>query len=132
MRYAGKFIVLEGMDGAGTTTRATRLGDYLFKRDKRNTVLLTREPTVHSPYGQRLRRCLIGEVPEQDMPKNPLEWADLFVNDRKFHVRQIIIPAVREGHHVVCDRHMLSTLAYQSAQGADMETLVKMHEGLYS
>ncbi|MEK6900983.1 MAG: dTMP kinase [Nanoarchaeota archaeon] len=132
MRYEGKFIVLEGIDGAGTTTQTVKLGEYLFKRDKRNIVVLTREPTSSPPWGERLRRCLQGEVPEQEMPQNPLEWADLFVNDRKSHVNQIIVPAVREGCHVVCDHHMLSTLAYQSAQGVDMETLVKMHEGLYS
>ncbi len=132
MRYEGKFIVLEGIDGAGTTTQTIKLGEYLFKRDKSNIVLLTREPTSFPPWGERLRRCLRGEVPDEEMPQDPLEWADLFVNDRKFHVNQVIVPTIREGRQVVCDRHMLSTLAYQSAQGVDMETLVKMHEGLYS
>lgn len=132
MRYDGKFIVLEGMDGAGTTTQTTRLGSYLFFTNKKNDVLITREPTYYSPWGQRLRRCLRGEVPEAEIPQQPLDWADLFVNDRKYHVNNVIIPLLREGRHVVCDRHTLSTLAYQTAQGADMETLVKMHEGLYS
>ncbi len=58
----GKFIVLEGIDGSGTTTQAQRLANYLFEKDKRNAVLLTREPTKLSPYGIELRRRLAGTL----------------------------------------------------------------------
>jgi len=130
--YRGKFIVLEGLDGAGTTTQSSRLAKYLFEKEKRNTVLVTREPTDLSPNGKELRRRLRGELLSgEEVIHDAQYWADLFVNDRKWHLNEFVVPAVNRGQHVISDRHKLSTLAYQTTQGHDMDHLINMHNGLY-
>lgn len=131
-RYSGKFIVLEGIDGSGTTTQAQRLANYLFEKDKQNLVLLTREPTKLSLYGKELRRRLAHQLDEGEKEiHDPHYWTNLFISDRKWHLNHVIEPALRAGVQVVSDRHKLSTIAYQSAQGGDMDELVRKHEGLY-
>lgn len=127
----GKFIVLEGIDGSGTSTQASLLVKYLFEKDKKNVVLLTREPTKLSPYGLELRRRLTGDLlPEEKIIDDPEYWADLFINDRKSHIHNIVLPALRLGAQVVDDRYDLSTISYQSAQGRNMDELIQKHEGL--
>ena len=127
----GKFIVLEGIDGSGTTTQSQKLANYLFEKDKKNIVLLTREPTKLSPEGKQLRRRLSGQLLEGEVPQHdPDFWADLFINDRKWHVDTIVSPALDRGQIVISDRHKLSTIAYQSTQGADMDNLIQRHASL--
>ncbi len=128
----GKFIVLEGIDGSGTTTQAQRLANYLFEKDKQNLVVLTREPTKISPYGIELRRRLENKLlPGEEKIDEPTYWADLFINDRKWHLENVVVPNVNLGLQVVSDRHKLSTIAYQSAQGVDMDELIRRHEKMY-
>lgn len=128
----GKLTVLEGMDGSGTTTQASLLVKYLFEKDKANNILLTREPTKHSPYGKELRRRLAGELLEgEEVIDDADYWADLFINDRKWHLDNFVLPALDKGQQVISDRHKLSTIAYQSAQGGDIDELIRKHEGLY-
>jgi len=127
----GKFIVLEGIDGAGTTTQTIRLGKYLFEKGKAYVPLLTREPTMLSEYGREIRRRLTGNLlPTEEVIHDPAYWANLFVHDRMYHINQVVEPNLRRGVQVISDRHMLSTLAYQSAQGAKLEELAAMHQGL--
>jgi len=127
----GKFIVLEGIDGSGTTTQGPLLVRYLFEKDKQNVVLLTREPTKLSPYGLELRRRLTGNLlPGEEVIDDPEYWSNLFINDRTWHVHNFVDPALRQGVQVISDRYKLSTIAYQSAQGMDMSHLIKKHEGL--
>lgn len=127
----GKFIVLEGIDGTGTTTQATILAKYLFEKDKKNVVTLTREPTKLSPYGLELRRRLTGNLLlGETLVDEPDYWTALFVNDRKWHLEHVIQPAIKLGLQVVSDRYKPSTLAYQSAQGMDLDELIKLHQGL--
>lgn len=129
----GKFIVLEGIDGAGTTTQSIRLAQYLFLRDKKNAIVLTREPTTLSEHGIELRRRLKGNLlPGETVIDDPAYWAELFIKDRRWHLEHIVVPAVQSGLQVVSDRHKLSTIAYQSAQGSTMDELIRKHEGLYS
>lgn len=128
----GKFIVLEGIDGSGTTTQAQRLANYLFEKDKQNVVVLTREPTKISPSGIELRRRLEHKLlPDETEINDPLYWAGLFINDRQWHLDFVVFPAVQVGLQVVSDRHKLSTISYQSAQGGDMDELIRRHEGMY-
>lgn len=131
MNKRGKFIVLEGLDGSGTTTQAIMLCKYLFEKDKANVLVLTREPTSLTPFGQEIRRRLKHELlPNETVIDDFKYWADLFVNDRKWHLENIVGSNVQKSLTVISDRHMLSTLAYQSAQGGQMEYLVSLHEGL--
>jgi dTMP kinase len=115
------FCVLEGLDGAGTTTMAGLLSDALKAVDLR--VRLTAEPT-EGPFGQLLRRHLAKEV-ELD----PRTAALVFTADRADHLGSVIRPALARGRWVVCDRYLLSTLAYQGAEGVDREAILAASVG---
>jgi len=108
----GRFIVLEGIDGAGTTTQTARLGERL--RREGVSVKLTREPS-DGPIGSLVRQVLTGRivVPGGRAPA----WttmALLFAADRMDHVESEIEPFLAEGGVVVSDRYDASSLAYQS------------------
>lgn len=128
----GKFIVIEGLDGSGTTTQAKLLAGYLFEKGKQFISLLTREPTMLNHYGQELRRRLKGQLlPGEKITDDPEYWARLYINDRKWHLQNIVQPSLKSGIQVVSDRHMLSTLAYQSVQGASMQSLADEHKEMF-
>lgn len=129
----GKFIVLEGIDGAGTSTQGPLLVKYLFEKLKKNVPVLTREPTELSPYGKELRRRLSGNLlPGEEAVNDPGYWASLFIDDRRWHHDNLVLPSLRLGLQVISDRYKLSTIAYQSAQGKDMDELIKLHEEMRS
>lgn len=102
------FIVLEGLDGAGTTTQKERLEKELGKRGY--DIWSTAEPTS-SDIGRLIRRVLKGDlaVPE-------LTLAHLFAADRADHIYGCcgIIENIENGKIVISDRYFYSTLAYQS------------------
>ncbi len=123
MPKEGKFIVFEGIDGSGKGTQASKALFYIFEKDKGNSVLLTREPWT-SEYGKQVRERLKTDT---NPIENAIHYADLFVMDRKEHLKEIVEPNVKKGTHVICDRYMLSTLAYQSTQGAGLQRLITMH-----
>jgi len=119
MRNRGRFIVFEGIDGCGKTTHAKRLAEQLRAE-------FTSEPF----YEEEIRRIL---REEQDAYSHAEELAELFIEDRKEHLIRFIYPIVLlKERDVVCDRYDLSTIAYQSAQGLDMEELIDMHRGMLS
>jgi len=100
----GKFIVFEGIDGAGLTTQAELLEKYL--RSKKYEVVLTKEPTNN----------LIGGIIRAALKK---EWSTsnrtlqlLFSADRAHHLEKEIIPALENGKIVISDRYFISTIAY--------------------
>jgi len=103
----GKFVVLEGLDGAGTTTQTRLLGERLAQR---GTVWTTWEPSDR-PAGLLIRRILKGEL-----VTDPRALALLYAADRLDHVYGLggIAEHLRRGEAVVCDRFYLSSLAYQT------------------
>jgi dTMP kinase len=106
-----KFIVLEGLDGAGTTTQL-RMLDERLSRDARPH-FATWEPT-EGPIGTMLRSILA-----KDVRAHPRTIALLYAADRSEHIHapQIGIDArVRKGEIVICDRYLFSSLAYQSVE----------------
>jgi dTMP kinase len=111
-----RFLVLEGMDGTGTTTIAADLADALRARDLR--VCVTAEPT-DGPFGRVLRRHLEGEL-HLDAFTTTL----VFSADRADHLTRTIRPALARGEWVVCDRYLLSTLAYQGAEGVPHDAIL--------
>jgi dTMP kinase len=116
----GYFIVLEGIDGAGTTTQTERLVHALRERQLR--ALATREPT-NGPIGTMIRQVLTGRIVVADDrgPRAP-DWttmALLFAADRMDHLDAEILPALRSGQIVVSDRFDHSSVAYQSASAQD-------------
>jgi dTMP kinase len=108
---AGKLLVLEGIDGAGTTTQARRLVAALAARG--HVAHLTREPS-DGPIGRLLRDFLGG----QHAPVDATTMALLFAADRADHLAREVEPALARGALVVSDRWYHSSLAYQ---GADEE-----------
>lgn len=103
----GKFITLEGIDGAGKTTQLRWIARFLRARGVR--VLVTREPggTV---AGEKLRRLMLGHRYKLDPKTETL----LMFAARREHLEKVIAPALRSGTWVLCDRFTDATYAYQS------------------
>ncbi|MGW4692008.1 dTMP kinase [Kitasatospora cineracea] len=114
-RAAGKgyFIALEGGDGAGKSTQAQALAEWI--RAKGHEVVLTREPGG-SPIGQRLR-ALVLDVGNTGLSHRA--EALIYAADRAEHVENVIRPALERGAVVLTDRYMDSSIAYQGA-GRDL------------
>jgi dTMP kinase len=109
MKRRGRFVVLEGLDGAGTTTQAAKLAAALRRAGHR--VLLTREPS-DGPVGETLRRALDGSL--RRTPKlSDAALALLFAADRLDHLASTVEPGLAAGAVVVSDRYVLSSFAYQ-------------------
>ncbi len=108
---SGKFITLEGGEGAGKSTQAKRLRDRLEARG--TTVMLTREPGG-SPRAEQIRELLLSGQIERF---GALAEATLFYAARHSHLEITIRPALADGKWVVCDRFSDSTRAYQGAGG---------------
>lgn len=114
-RYAptGVFIALEGGEGAGKSTQARRLRDWLSAEGY--DVLLTHEPG-DTEIGQKLRRIVLD--PATGAMSDRTE-ALLYAADKAEHVERVVVPALERGAVVVTDRYVDSTLAYQGA-GRDL------------
>ena len=123
---SGKLLVFEGTDGCGKTTQFLKTAEYLFKKSKKNYLLLTREPTLRK-YGTQVREILKCQT---DPLKDAEKCLELFAADRKDHWENLIKPALDEGAIVLCDRFKYSAFAYQQAQGLSLEKIVKAHEGI--
>ena len=118
----GRFIVIEGIDGAGKTTQIELLAEKL--RSEGRTVHITAEPTASVSGG--LLRDALGGISN----RTACEMAALFVLDRIFHnVNPNGINAMLEkGIDVICDRYYYSSLAYQGSQ-TDFEWVKNMNLG---
>src|SRR5580700_7954803 len=112
MKSRGRFVVLEGIDGSGTTTHVARLADRL--RARKQTVRTTREPS-DGPIGTLVRQVLTGRivVPGGRAP-NWTTMALLFAADRMDHIEAEIDPWLASGGVILSDRYDASSLAYQS------------------
>ena len=123
---SGYFIVLEGVDGAGTTTHTRLLGDAL--RASHVPVHLTAEPSG-GPVGSLLRLMLTGRVVGSSA--TPPSWnamALLFAADRVDHLDSELLPNLRDGVTVVCDRYDHSSVAYQSLTGGGTEAIAWLRD----
>ena len=110
----GYLIVIEGIDGTGKSTQATMLAEALRKSGRE--VVQSFEPT-NGPWGKKLREsATTGRLSIED----ELEY---FINDRREHVEQLIIPTIKSGGIVILDRYYFSTMAYQGARGIDPEAI---------
>ncbi len=109
---AGCFLVLEGLDGAGTTTQAELLAAWLRGRGRR--ALVTAEPS-RGPVGVLVRQVLAGRLGGgAGGAFDPAALALLFAADRRDHLASEVEPALARGIDVVSDRFTLSSLAYQA------------------
>jgi len=123
MEKRGKFIVFEGIDGCGKSTQIWNLARYISNLSKYNHVLVTR-----NPYKSREIRSILrtNEPAEHQAEK----LAELFIKDREEHIKDLVKPHIEKGHHVICDRYIFSTLAYQAAQGLEMRKLIEMQSNM--
>lgn len=121
------FIVLEGIDGSGKSTQIDFIAQWLETHGvAHGNIVITREPTHDGEFGIKIRKVLSGEAA---MSVSPLEFQELYVQDRKDHLERTIIPCMRNHDNVViCDRYFLSTLAYGRAGGIMHEELMALHE----
>ncbi len=115
----GRFIVLEGPDGSGTTTHAKILAETLQSQGE--DVVLTAEPT-DSPIGKFIREQLQAKTVEC-----PSALQLLFCADRAWHIEKVIKPALAAGKTVISDRYVISTLIYGEALGLDPDWLVRVN-----
>jgi dTMP kinase len=108
---AGRFIALEGGEGAGKSTQARLLAEALTARGI--DVVTTREPGG-TPGAETIRALLLGLDGDG---WNPRAEALLFAAARSDHVERLIRPALSRGQWVICDRFLDSSRAYQGAGG---------------
>jgi dTMP kinase len=104
----GLFIVFEGPDGSGQSTQTELLAKW-FER-KKQKVIVTKEPT-NSMIGGIIRAILKKEW-QVDMKTLQL----LFTADRAHHLETEIEPLIKKGVNIICDRYILSTLAFGSLE----------------
>lgn len=118
----GRFIALEGGEGAGKSTQARLLAEALQARGHR--VVTTREPGG-TPGAEAIRALLLSVDGEGFHPRAE---ALLFAAARSDHVERLIAPALAEGTWVICDRFVDSSRAYQGGGGGlDDADLMALH-----
>lgn len=102
----GKLIVFEGIDGAGSSTQLELLHKYLKK--KKVKAIKTANPSS-LVLGKLIRRVLQGKV---KISRKAIQL--LYCADRDDHLEKVILPALKAGNVVLCDRYYYSTIAYGS------------------
>jgi dTMP kinase len=119
-RGRGKFVTLEGVDGAGKSTHLKFIADSLAAGGAH--VVQTREPGG-TDLAEQLRKVLLAE----NLP--PVVATMLVFAGRADHVARVIEPALAAGNHVVCDRFTDATIAYQGAgQGVARDLIDRLTE----
>ncbi|TKD50481.1 dTMP kinase [Sphingomonas baiyangensis] len=117
----GRFLSIEGGEGAGKSTQAARLAEAIEARGV--PVVVTREPGG-SEGAEAIRALLMqGDVARWSAHGEAL----LFAAARADHVEKRIRPALESGSWVICDRFIDSTRAYQGAQGIDDAAILALH-----
>lgn len=123
MAPAGRFITLEGGEGAGKSTQIRLLAEAL--RADGHGVVVTREPGG-SPGAEAIRHLLVNGDTGRWLP---VSEALLLAAARYDHVQRTIRPALEQGQWVLCDRFADSTLAYQGAgHGLDPALLAQLRD----
>lgn len=117
----GMFIAFEGGEGSGKTSAIAEALETIENITGRQ-VVRTREPGG-TPNAEQIRSILISAGADHDNICNTL----LFAVARRDHVERLIRPRLAAGDWVVTDRFVLSTLAYQGAEGVDRDFIQRLH-----
>jgi dTMP kinase len=119
----GKFITFEGLDGSGKSTQLAKLARGL--RSRGYSVTVTREPGG-TTAGEKIRDVLLHSATSG---LSPLAEMALMFASRAQHIHEVILPALSDGHMVLCDRFTDSTEAYQGGgRKLGSETVLELHE----
>jgi dTMP kinase len=102
----GVFVTFEGTEGAGKSTLIFEVGSRLSRLLGRRRVVITREPGG-VPVAERIRATILEEKMDP--------WTELFLYEaaRAEHLAKVVLPALRQGKFILCDRFTDSSLAYQ-------------------
>ena len=122
--YKRIFIAFEGLDGSGQTTQINLLKNYLIKQGFK--VVLTKEPTEDNEIGRWVNKTL-----QQNKPLDLTELKELqngFAEDRNWHQKNIIEPALEKEKIVITDRSQFSSFAFGAASGVDLDYLIHINE----
>ena len=119
----GRFITLEGVDGAGKSTHIPWIAERIRARGRE--VVVTREPGG-TPLAEKLRALVLAET------MDALSETLLMFAARAGHVQNVIVPALERGAWVVCDRFTDATLAYQGAgKGVPAERIRQLAQAVH-
>lgn len=120
----GKFITLEGVDGAGKSTHVQFIADAVAAASGRHAIV-TREPGG-TDLAEKLREAVLTN------PMPPVAETLLLIAARADHVARVIRPALEAGTWVVCDRFYDATVAYQGAgKGVPLELIERLGEAAH-
>lgn len=103
----GLFITMEGPDGSGKSTQIAAIKNFLEQRGEQ--IIITREPGG-TQISEKIRALLLDR---ENSEMDPMAEALLYAAARAQHVAQVIRPALQDGVHVICDRFIDSSIAYQ-------------------
>ncbi len=119
---AGLFVSFEGVEGSGKSSQLARIARRLAAAGRR--VVTTREPGG-TALGRRLRALLLET---NGAPIGPRVELLLYAADRAQHVTEVVLPALRGGAVVLCDRYLDATVAYQGyGRGLGVEAVLTLH-----
>lgn len=123
----GTFVAFDGGPGSGKGTMIRKTFEYVYGKSKKyDNILVTDEPT-NGPYGLKVRELF-------KQQKDPKDLADeiltAFVEDRKWHIENIIKPAIEKNFVVIADRYKYGSIAYQTVQGSDLNKCVSLNAPL--
>ena len=122
-KVRGLFISFEGIEGCGKTTQALLLAKWLKSRG--HQVVVTREPGG-TPIAEKIRKVLLDS---KNHRMSPLTELLLLQASRAQHLAQVIIPALKAGKIVICDRFADSSTAYQGyGRGMDLEMVKQLNQ----
>lgn len=119
----GKFITIEGQDGAGKSTNLAVIKQLII--DSGHEVIETREPGG-TPFGEKVRELLLSS--DDQSFGDTAELLMMFAA-RAQHIQAVIVPALNDGKWVLCDRFTDATYAYQGGgRGIDMQRIAELED----
>jgi dTMP kinase len=123
---SGKFIVFEGVEGAGKTTQIHQTAEWLRQKyGKDRSIVITREPGG-TKLGKQIRQLLLEDPTSEVGHRTELL---LYGADRAQHVESVIRPQLEQGNIILCDRFTDSTIAYQGyGRGFDRDEIDRVNQ----